>query len=407
MPHRPSGPHEPAKPPLNLIEIPLVRPAAGRAQAQPSRSREYWKDYYRTHDESSAQLKETVTLLNRSQKFQEVYEALLGYLTYRNTNREPWMYEAMALAIEMNKGKPEDVKKTLGYAADMALETRNPNDLVSVADLLFLHKAYERVGPLLDLAAEKVPHRSEPLIMSINLARVTKDPKRMGDAVARLLELGWPGDDDRIRLEARQQAESLAKTLREEGRDDEAEALLARLPEAEARDLFLRLTWVGDADLDLVVEEPLGATARYQTPRTVFGGSILKNGYGSHPEEVYVCPRAFDGDYTIRVETIATDPPSRSRRRPSRSSPRGDARRAEAGPDDQARPGDDPGRGLLERGATEDDLALRRPRPGTSSRTPRSGRPSPPPPPRRKRRGPKKRSAVNAARSGRRLKTKP
>ena len=129
----------------------------------------------------------------------------------------------------------------------------------------------------------------------------------MGDAVTRLLELGWPGDDDRIRLEARQQAESLAKVLREEGRDDEAEALLARLPEAEARDLYVRLTWVGEADLDLVVEEPLGAIARYQTPRTVFGGSILKNGYGSHPEEIYVCPRAFDGDYTIRVETIATD----------------------------------------------------------------------------------------------------
>ena len=253
-------------------------------------------------------MKETVTLLNRSQKFQEVYEALLGYLTYRNSNREPWMYEAMALAIKMNKGKPEDVKKTLGYAADMAIETGNPNDLVSVADLLLLNKAYERVGPLLDLAAEKVPHRSEPLIMSINLARATKDPKRMGDAVTRLLELGWPGDDDRIRLEARQQAESLAKTLREEGRDDEAEALLARLPEAEARDLFVRLTWVGEADLDLVVEEPLGATAHYQTPRTVFGGSMLKNGYGSHPEEIYVCPRAFDGDYTIRVETIATDP---------------------------------------------------------------------------------------------------
>ncbi len=285
-----------------------MRPAAGRAQGQPSRSREYWKDYYRTHDESSEQLKETVTLLNRSQKYQEVYEALLGYLTHRNSNREPWMYEAMALAIEMNKGKPEDVKKTLGYAADMAFKTGNPNDLVSVADLLFLHKTYERVGPLLDMAAEKVPHRSEPLIMSINLARATRDPKRMGDAVQRLLELGWPGDDDRFRLEARQQAESLAKRLREDGRDDEAEALMARLPEAEARDLFLRLTWVGDADLDLVVEEPLGATARYQTPRTVFGGSILKNGYGTHPEEVYVCPRAFDGDYTIRVETIAVDP---------------------------------------------------------------------------------------------------
>ncbi len=43
------------------------------------------------------------------------------------------------------------------------------------------------------------------------------------------------------------------------------------------------------------------------TPRTVFGGSIVKNGLGSHPEEVYVCPRGFDGEYVLRVDPIAND----------------------------------------------------------------------------------------------------
>ena len=70
---------------------------------------------------------------------------------------------------------------------------------------------------------------------------------------------------------------------------------------SEARDLFFRLSWDGEADFDIVVEEPLGATASYPRPARVFGGSILWNGYGSHPDEIYVCPRAFDGDYTIRV----------------------------------------------------------------------------------------------------------
>ena len=88
----------------------------------------------------------------------------------------------------------------------------------------------------------------------------------------------------------------------------EADTLLAKLAQAEARDLFIRLTWDGDADYDLAVEEPLGATASYQTPRTVFGGSLVKNGYGSHPEEVYVCPRGFDGDYKVRITTIYTNP---------------------------------------------------------------------------------------------------
>ena len=84
--------------------------------------------------------------------------------------------------------------------------------------------------------------------------------------------------------------------------------MLARVTNSEARDVFVRLTWDGQADFDLTVEEPLGVTASYLIPRTVFGGSMIKTGYGAHPEEVYVCPRGFDGDYTVRISTIWIDP---------------------------------------------------------------------------------------------------
>jgi hypothetical protein len=161
---------------------------------------------------------------------------------------------------------------------------------------------------LLDEAASKVPHRAEPLVMSINLAQKIKDPKRMADSIDRLLSLGWPGNDEYLRREAHNQADRLASSLREAGRGAEADALLAGLPAAEARDVFVRLSWDGDADYDLIVQEPLGALAQVSTPRTVFGGSIIKNGYGSHPDEIYVCPRGFDGDYTVRIAMVYTDP---------------------------------------------------------------------------------------------------
>jgi hypothetical protein len=207
----------------------------------------------------------------------------------------------------MNKGRPEDVKKALSFAADQALKSRLLVDLTRVADELAMRGMYDRAGQLLDRAVEQDPSAAKPLWMSISLAARSKDPKRMGDSVERLLSLGWPGVDEAWRINARKQVEALAKTLREDGKDSEAAALLKRLDEAEVRDLVLRLTWAGDAGLDLVVEEPLGATARVLTPRTVFGGAIVKDGYGKHPEEVYVCPRAFDGDYTIRVEALYND----------------------------------------------------------------------------------------------------
>jgi hypothetical protein len=282
-----------------------VRPGA---KADPYK---FWDRFYSSKDDKKTdpeKLRETVRLLNQSRKFREVHAALLGYLKHHSGATEAWMYEALALAIELNQGPAGDIKKALEYAADRAQQTHNPNDLVSVADKLFLKGYYQRVGPLLDEAMQRVPHRFEPLAMSINLAQKTKDPLRMADSIERLLSLGWPGRDEYFRIESRNQADGLAKLLREDGRSADAELLLAKLVASEARDVVVRLTWDGEADFDLIVDEPLGATAKYETPRTVFGGSLISNGYGSHPEEIYVCPRAFDGDYRVAVSTIWTDP---------------------------------------------------------------------------------------------------
>ena len=47
---------------------------------------------------------------------------------------------------------------------------------------------------------------------------------------------------------------------------------------------------------------------RSRCPGQFSAGSIIKNGYGNHPEEIYVCPRGFNGDYTVRITTIYTNP---------------------------------------------------------------------------------------------------
>ena len=165
---------------------------------------------------------------------------MLGYLTHRGSkNREPWMYIALAIAVEELKGKPEDIKLALNYAADAAQRTHNPNDLVKAADALFLKGYYERVGPLLDEAATKVPHRSSLLPCRSTWRRKTKDPKRMGDC-DRGACYRWAGraTTTTFRRESLKQAEELAARLREEARGKEADELLARLPAAEARDVF-------------------------------------------------------------------------------------------------------------------------------------------------------------------------
>ena len=54
---------------------------------------------------------QTVRDLNRVGKPREVHAALIGYLENHSKLAEPWMYEALAAAIELNKGSAGDVKK--------------------------------------------------------------------------------------------------------------------------------------------------------------------------------------------------------------------------------------------------------------------------------------------------------
>ena len=267
----------------------------------------FWMSYYKTHDETAGELHETVRLLGAGRRMRNVEAALRGYLTHRARTPRPGC-PGGGLAIRMNHGSPADVSMSLNYAADLAQRSHNANDLVSVADTMFLLGQNDRVGALVDEAAAKVPHRNEPLKMSINLAQRLKDPVRMKNALEKLLALGWPGEDEYVRTECRHQADLLARSLREDGRERDANALLGRLKASEARDVYIRLSWDGYADFDVLVDEPLGVTASYDLPRTVFGGSIIKNGFGQHPEEVYVCPRGFDGDYTVHIRTIWSDP---------------------------------------------------------------------------------------------------
>ena len=129
----------------------------------------------------------------------------------------------------------------------------------------------------------------------------------MAAAAETLLSLGWPGSDGAWRVEVPNRMAALAKLLREDGRADEAQALLDRIPKVEARDLVIRLTWNGDAMLDLMVDEPLGATAGHDNPRTVFGGALVKEATTKDHEAVYVCPRGFDGEYSARFRILYND----------------------------------------------------------------------------------------------------
>jgi hypothetical protein len=267
----------------------------------------FWDEYCRRNPVTGLEVLPNVERLAKDKKYTDVRALLTGVLKYRAKDPEPWIYELLAVAIELDKGRPEDARAAMGYAADQALKTGRTIDLTRVADGLAIRGAYDRSGQLLDRAAELDPGDARSLWMSLALADRSLAPTRAADAAEKLLSLGWPGADDPLRAEVRKQVEALANKLVEAKRPDEAARLLDQLKASERRDLVIELAWEGTADLDLTVEEPLGAIARLDSPRTVFGGALLENGYGKKARERYACPRGFDGTYTARVKTIAND----------------------------------------------------------------------------------------------------
>lgn len=304
-------------------------PPAGKAPGDPSNATvAYWDQFFRDHPVPPMDLKLYIDRLHKVSRFKDIEAAFLAYFRHhpKSSRLQYWMYEGFAVALKFNRGdaiQPADtarIKDALGYAAILARQDGNPNFLLSTADIMLLFGYYEvtvnsggkpvriTVGSLLDEVARKVVHRVEPLRMSLDLAVRTVDPKRMAETAEKILALGWPGSDDFIRAETRRQVDELAGDLQAANRGGEADDLQARLVTAEGRDLFVRLTWEADADLGLLVDESMGVTAGHFLPRTVFGGAIIKEGRGKAREAVYVCPRAFDGDYTVRVEVAYEDP---------------------------------------------------------------------------------------------------
>ncbi len=314
-----------ALPSIPRPEPPAIDPAPGPPAAG---TFSYWNQFFARHPTTPLDLKLYLDTLRKKRRFKDIEAALRGYLRHlpKGTSPQFWMYGELALTIRINRGTTitpadlETVKDALGRSALLAIQDGNPNFILSAADEMLSFNTFEvrlneggkptkvAVNDLIDKVAQKVPHRAEPLLLSLDVARRTLDPKRMASSAEALLSLGWPRSDDLVRTEVHKQVDELVEDLRDEKREAEADELEGMLPGALGRDLLIRLTWEGNAGLDLLVDEPLGATASHNTPRTVFGGALIQEGRGKDRTDVYVCPRAFPGDYTIRVQSLYQDP---------------------------------------------------------------------------------------------------
>jgi hypothetical protein len=81
---------------------------------------------------------------------------------------------------------------------------------------------------------------------------------------------------------------------------------------ALVRDVVIRVQWTGNADVDLLVEEPSGSVCSARNPRSTGGGILLGDNASGQldsvregpAEEIYVCPEGFSGTYRALIRRV-------------------------------------------------------------------------------------------------------
>ncbi|HKD35970.1 MAG TPA: hypothetical protein VKB78_04190, partial [Pirellulales bacterium] len=256
--------------------------------------------------ERNESVRETVRQLTNDKKFGEVAALIRGAL--RNGYGQPWMYEALGLTM-VAAGEPrEEIERSLMSAVQFA---SSANDLLYIAAYMSRNGFDARALKVYRQAAQLEPTRYEPYIYGLAIAERLKDIGGLEWACVGVMSQAWPDDKLNVVQKARHVAAATIEQLKKENRASEADRFQAALNEALIRDCVVHVSWTGDAEVDLTVQEPAGSVCSFRNPRTTAGGIMLSSSpdrtaaaAGEPTSEDYVVTRGFTGSYKMLVRRV-------------------------------------------------------------------------------------------------------
>jgi hypothetical protein len=159
--------------------------------------------------------------------------------------------------------------------------------------------------------------RPEPYQYGLKLAQRVGDVEGVQWASLGILSQAWPKDQKSVVQEAERAADAIVEQLKAEERYEDLKKFESQLAQARQRDCIVKVTWTGDADVDVLIEEPTGSICSFRNPRTVAGGVMLgdsaSRGDGTSRgdqssiqgvSEIYECPEAFAGTYRMLLRRV-------------------------------------------------------------------------------------------------------
>lgn len=249
-----------------------------------------------------ARLRATAAELGRQGRFDRAVDLLSAAIACGRA--EPWMYEALAVAMEAAGQPREEVERALLSTAEFA---STPGDLLAIANYLARFGSSGRAIRLCKQVTNLDPANREAYALAMTLAARSEDLATLRWACPGVLAHEWPADQREVFTRAARLAKTTVESLEQAGRMDDAAGFRGAVDRALVRDIELELSWNGDADIDLIVEEPPGTVCSLSSPRSSSGGTLLADSdapadpaNATHRER-YVAAEAFSGTYRILV----------------------------------------------------------------------------------------------------------
>ncbi len=266
----------------------------------------FWDQYFQSHDIDPPQIRQATRDLMRAGKTSHTIALVRAAL--RHGHPQPWMYEALGIAMQVEGYDNSEIERALMSAVEFV---DSPSQLLYVAQYLSRIGLDQRVLGLCQQVVKVQPLLYEAYLLGLRSAQRTDDLEGIQWATLGLLSQAWTADELEHKKIAMRVALATLEQLKQEGRTDEFKAFRRDLNSAMVRDCVVKVSWAGDADVDLLVEEPGGTVCSLRQPRTSSGGVMLGDTYARFDDlnadgfaETYVCPQGFDGQYRVRIRRV-------------------------------------------------------------------------------------------------------
>jgi hypothetical protein len=270
---------------------------------------EFWNAHFASAQQDPQAVRAWVTRLVRDRHFD--HAIALIHAAIGHGQAQPWMYESLGIAMELGGSPKADIERAIMSACDFST---TPDELMLIAQYLSHMGLDARAVEVYRQVIKAAPLYQEAYAQALQAAERAHDVDGIRWATVGILRQAWPTKQEAVRHAAVRIAKSTLEELKAKGDDATYDAYEAELDGALVRDCLVKVTWSGDADVDLIVEEPGGTVCSLQAPRTESGGVWLGDSYSAGSaspaegySETYICPEAFAGEYRVRIRKVWGD----------------------------------------------------------------------------------------------------